>query len=80
MAKLKKLESIVEKILEENKDARENDDILYLYVCEYFNEEAPLMPLRSFLKLRKEMSCPVYESVSRARRKAFEKRPELKEK
>jgi hypothetical protein len=40
MAKLKKLESIVEKILEENKDARENDDILYLYVCEYFNEEA----------------------------------------
>lgn len=76
--KLKKLENIVEKILEESEETRGSDDLLYLKVCEYYNVESSIVPLSIFLKLRKELSCPSYESVSRARRRAFEKRPEFK--
>lgn len=80
MAKLKKVENAVERILEEKQDARENDDILYLYVCETFNKNASSMTLKNFLTARSETSCPNFASVTRARRKVFEKRPELKPK
>ena len=36
MERLKRTESIVERILEIREDARESDEILYVYVCEYF--------------------------------------------
>ena len=78
MKKLKKVESVVEKILEMHVDARSNDDILYLYVCEEFYSGASSMTCNDFACARNIIGCPSYESVSRARRKIFEKRPELK--
>lgn len=78
MERLIKIEEIVEKILNVRQDARENDDILYLYVCEYFNRGISSMSLKNFLTTRKDTGCPDMASVKRARRKVFEKRPELK--
>ena len=78
MDRLKKIENVVEKVLELRKDSRENDDILYLCTCEYFHRGISSMTLRDFLKTRNKIGCPNFESVTRARRKVFEKRPELK--
>ena len=80
MERLKKVEHIVEKILDVREDARKNDDILYLYVCEYLNRGISSMSLKDFLKTRKETGCPTFETVRRTRQKVFEKRPELKPK
>ena len=80
MERLKKVEHIVEKILDVREDARKNDDILYLYVCEYLNRGVSSMSLKNFLKTRKETGCPTFETVRRTRQKVFEKRPELKPK
>lgn len=78
MQRLKKTEAVVEKILVMKEDARKDDDILYLCVCEYFHEGISLMTVRDFFQTRKQTSCPSFASVTRARRKIFEKRPELK--
>lgn len=78
MKGLKKIEEVVEKVLDVKKEARENDDILYLYVCEYFNRGVSSQSLSDFLQTRHKTACPNFESVTRARRKVFEKRPELK--
>lgn len=78
MERLKKIENVVEKILDMRTDTRENDDVLYLCVCEYFHRGVSSMTLKDFLKARNKMSCPNFASVVRARRKIFERRPELK--
>ena len=78
MERLKKIEDVVEKILDLREDARESDDVLYLCVCEYFCRGISSTTLKEFLKNRNETSCPNFASVTRARRKVFEKRPELK--
>lgn len=78
MERLKKVECIVEKILERREDTRESDDILYLCVCEYFHRGISSMTVKDFLKARNETSCPSYVSVARTRRKIFKRRPELK--
>ena len=78
MEKLKKVEAVVEKILNEREDTRSSDDILYLCVCEYFNKEVPSMSLKDFLKSRKSTGCPTFETVRRTRQKVFEKKPYLK--
>ena len=80
MEKLKKIEEIVESILVAHADARSNDDILYSYVCEHCSPGSSKIPNGEFAKNRVALGCPAYESVSRARRKIFEKHPELKPK
>ena len=80
MERLKNVEHVVERILNTKEDARKSDDVLYLYVCEYFNEDTVLMTLRDFLTTRKSTGCPTFETVRRTRQKVFEKRPELKPK
>lgn len=77
MERLKKIESVVEKILERRMDARKSDDVLYMYICEYFCRGVSSMTLKNFLFNRKEIACPSFEAVTRARRRVFEKRPEL---
>ena len=78
MKKIKKVENVVERILDVREDTRGNDDLLYLCVCEQFNEAIPLMTVGDFLNLRKNIGCPDFETVTRTRRKIFERRPELK--
>ena len=80
MKRLNKIENVVENILIMQADTRENDDLLYLYVCEHFNQGAASMTLNDFLTTRNNINCPNFASVTRARRKVFEKRPELKPK
>lgn len=80
MKSLKNIECAVEEILDRKKEARENDDILYLCVCEYFDRGVSSRSLKDFLQTRSNTGCPNFESVTRARRKVFEKRPELKPK
>ena len=78
MKRLKKVENVVEEILDTRKESREDDDILYLYVCKYFNGDTSEMTLKDFLAARKSIGCPDFETVTRTRRKVFERRPELK--
>lgn len=78
MERLKKIEEVVERILDKRIDARENDDILYVYVCEYFYRGISTMSVKDFFFTRNQVGCPNFASVTRARRKIFEKRPELK--
>jgi hypothetical protein len=78
MERLKKIENVVERILDLREDTRENDDILYLCVCEYFHRGISSMTVKDFFKKRSGTSCPNFASVVRARRKIFERRPELK--
>lgn len=78
MERLKRVEDIVVKILEIREDARESDDILYVYVCEYFSRGISFKSLKDFFFMRNKTACPTYESVSRCRRKVFNERPELK--
>ena len=78
MKKLKNIETVVETVLSTKEEARKNDDILYLYVCEHFNPNVSSMTLKDFLMIRNNTSYPNFASVTRARRKVFEKHPELK--
>ena len=78
MEKLKKIEEVVERILDKRIDARESDDILYVYVCEYFHRGISTTSFKDFFFTRSQIGCPNFASVTRARRKIFEKRPELK--
>lgn len=78
MKRLKSVECVVEKILNAREDARESDDVLYLYVCEYFHRGISSMTLKDFLTTRNKTECPNFETVRRTRQKVFEKRPDLK--
>ena len=78
MKRLKIVEHVVEEILDTRDDARVNDDVLYLYVCEHFDVDTSSITLKDFLTNRKGINCPAFETVRRTRQKVFEKRPELK--
>ena len=78
MERLKRIEDVVAQILYAREDARENDDALYLCVCEHFYKGISAMTVSDFFKYRSEMGCPTFASVVRLRRKIFEKHPELK--
>jgi hypothetical protein len=80
MEKLKKIEAVVENILVSNAATRSNNDILYINVCEYCSPGSSKLPSYEFAQNRVALGCPPFESVTRARRKIFEKRPELKPK
>ena len=80
MEKLKKIEVVVENVLVSNVATRSNNDILYLNVCEYFSPGSSKLTRDEFAQNRVALGCPPFESVTRARRKIFEKRPELKPK
>lgn len=80
MEKLKKIEEIVESILVAKKASRSNDNLLYLCVCEYFHPGVSDMSFKYVLKNQTELNLPSRSSVSRTRRKIFEKHPELKPK
>lgn len=79
-----KIEYYVLKVLEENKSARDDDMLLYYYVCSKMtanktNIKAVAEP--TFFEVataHKELGFPSYETVSRARRKiVYGARPDL---
>lgn len=80
MNHLKKIEDRVNSILKTNVDARSDDMMLYLLVCNsfYSNENSVgKMPFEVVMKNYKELELPHFESVRRTRAKIQSEHPEL---
>lgn len=81
MARLKDIKKIVLAILEENHQARSNDNLLYLLVLRHFAKGRELgldnMAVPQFLMLRSTLGLPCFESVRRARQKLQAEHPDL---
>ena len=77
MDNLKTIEGKVKSILQKNEDARNDDMVLYLALCNLYLEDAGNMPFAQILTNHKELGLPSFESVGRTRRKLQEKYPEL---
>ena len=75
------LELLVKDVLLNHEDARSNDDILIFRVYKEINESAMVRELFCEVMLnRVAYGLPSFKSVERARRKVFEKCPNLKPK
>ena len=77
MRNLKTIEKKVRAILEKNEDARNDDMVLYLALCNVCLKDAGAMPLAEIMTQHKYLGLPSFESVSRTRRKLQVKYPEL---
>lgn len=66
------------RVLEDYPEARDDDDYLYLRVCDMINPFCKSMSVALFFQNRGVTGVPNYNSVCRAGRKAKEKNPELK--
>ena len=77
MDNLKTIEGKVKSILQKNEDARNDDMVLYLVLCNLYLKDAGTMPLAEIMTRHKELGLPSFESVGRTRRKLQEKCPEL---
>ena len=77
MRNLKTIEKKVRAVLEKNEDARNDDMVLYLALCNACLKDAGAMPLAEIMTRHKELGLPSFESVGRTRRKLQEKYPEL---
>ena len=77
MGKLNELEPLVERTLEMSESSRGDNFILYLNVLQHYIDTDVSF---SFLcKHHKELGIPSLESITRARRKVQERRPELRD-
>lgn len=77
MDSLKTIEGKVRAVLQKNEDARNDDMVLYLALCNLYLEDAGNMPLAQILTNHRELGLPSFESVGRTRRKLQERHPEL---
>lgn len=77
MRNLKTIENKVKVILKKNEDARNDDMVLYLVLCNLCLKDAGAMPLAEIMTQHKALGLPSFESVSRTRRKLQAKHPEL---
>lgn len=77
MRNLKTIEKRVRAILEKNEDARNDDMVLYLALCNVCLKGAGAMPLAEIMTQHKYLGLPSFESVSSTRRKLQAKHPEL---
>ena len=77
MDNLKTIEGKVRAVLQENEDARNDDMVLYLALCNLYLKDAGTIPLAEIMTQHKELGLPSFESVGRTRRKLQEKHPEL---
>ena len=69
MRNLKTIEKKVRAVLEKNEDARNDDMVLYLALCNACLKDAGAMPLAEIMTQHKYLGLPSFESVSRTRRK-----------
>ena len=74
-----KLEDIVKEVLENHVESRSDDFVLICRVYQKTNENCVIRELFIHTMLNhKEYNLPSFESITRCRRKVFEKHPELK--
>ena len=69
MRYLKTIERKVRTILAKNEDARNDDMVLYLVLCNACLKDAGALPLAEIMTQYKYLGLPSFESVSRTRRK-----------
>ncbi|MBQ6944675.1 MAG: hypothetical protein IJN43_10150 [Ruminococcus sp.] len=77
MRNLKTIECKVRTILEKDEEARNDDMLLYLKVCNTCLKGTGAMPFAEVMAQYKYLGLPNFESVGRTRRKLQEKYPEL---
>ena len=77
MKNLKTIENKVKMILKKNEDARNDDMVLYLALCNLCLKDAGAIPLAEIMTQHKSLGLPSFESVSRTRRKLQARHPEL---
>ena len=77
MGYLKTIERKVRTILAKNEDARNDDMVLYLVLCNACLKDAGALPLAEIMTQYKYLGFPSFESVSRTRRKLQARYPEL---
>jgi hypothetical protein len=76
--RIKDVAKIVHKVLREEKQTRNDDDLLYLRVCNRIAGEVSGMTVATFLLHRRELGLPCMESCRRARQKIQAAFPELR--
>ena len=80
--KLKSMEALVKEILKADVRTRNDDDYLYLKVCDCISFEKgcslALFDSRYFLMNRKKLGYPPFETVRRSRQKMQRTFPELR--
>ena len=69
---------IVREVLTDDKQTRNDDDLLYLRVCNRIAGEVSGMTVATFLLHRRELGLPCMESCRRARQKIQAAFPELR--
>lgn len=77
MSKLNTMEKVVAEILEHNLQARKDDYILMVSVCEKLCPEILNYPFWVVMQNHYTNNLPNWETISRCRRKIQEKRPDL---
>lgn len=80
MSKLRTIESIVRPILEENAEARNDDMVLFLLVCNdcaHHAQGAGMITLEDVMRNYRSFQIPCFESVRRTRQKIQSEQPEL---
>jgi hypothetical protein len=82
MKRLRELSDRVKGILEDNENARNSDNILYLHILRSYGADKGLdidkMSVPMLFLHCKDMGLPSLESTGRARRKVQEQYPELR--
>ena len=77
MRNLKTIEGKVRAVLQKDEEARNDDMLLYLKVCNGCLKDTGAMPFAEVMAQYKYLGLPSFESVGRTRRKLQEKCPEL---
>ncbi|MFR5291173.1 MAG: hypothetical protein ACLTGC_03865 [Eisenbergiella sp.] len=81
MNDLKNVSSLVKQILEDNPDARNSDNVLYLEVLRYYSSKKDIdlyrLSVPDFLMKLEQKGFPAFETVRRSRQKVQATYPNL---
>lgn len=77
MRNLKTIEGKVRAVLQKDEEARNDDMLLYLKVCNGCLKDTGAMPFAEVMAQYKYLGLPSFESVGRTRRKLQAQYPEL---
>lgn len=78
MYKIKKVQDVVQLILETQPETRNSDDKLVVKVFGYINQDCITLPFCVVLANRKQLGLPSLKSIDRCRRKLQRAYPELR--
>ena len=76
MQKLRTIEDKVRAILKKDEEARNDDMVLYLKVCNSYFKDAGAMPFAEVMSQYRYLGLPSFESVGRTRRKLQAEHPD----